>query len=209
MPWYFSPHTGGKKIPPGVQERTRARVLAHAQRKYAGQYDRLDVRFRGALCYIDAYRDSSTHPLHLVQLAAPLLDMETSGRSARRQRRRIDVPLSMQQRILLWPGSRVRRRHFRANDPLSRVGNVPRQSDWGSDAPHRKRAGWISPPGLLGTLCRNHHRSREGLVLRRGVVACLLIRRACAVPRASSDRVSRRWCRQARLREKTTPEHAA
>jgi len=68
MPWYLSPHTGGKKIPPAVQERTRARVEAHGRRQCAGKYDRLDVRFRGALCYIDAYRQSSEHPVHLVRL---------------------------------------------------------------------------------------------------------------------------------------------
>jgi hypothetical protein len=68
MPWYFSPHTGGRKIPPQVQERTRERVEEHARRRYAGHYDRIDVRFRGALCYIDAYRDKSPHPWHLVRL---------------------------------------------------------------------------------------------------------------------------------------------
>ena len=52
MAWYFTPHTGGKKIPPQVQDRIRARVLEHARRRYGGRYDRLDVRFRGALCYI-------------------------------------------------------------------------------------------------------------------------------------------------------------
>src|SRR5258706_445119 len=68
MPWYFNPHAGGKKIPPPVQERTRARLEAHGRRRYEGKYDRLDVRFRGALCYIDAYRESSPHPFHLVRL---------------------------------------------------------------------------------------------------------------------------------------------
>jgi hypothetical protein len=68
MPWYFSPHTGGKKVSPVVQERTRARLEVHGHRQYPGRYDRLDVRFRGALCYVDAYRQSSPHPLHLVRL---------------------------------------------------------------------------------------------------------------------------------------------
>lgn len=68
MPWYFNPHTGGKKIPPQVQERTRAQVLEHGRRRYGGRYDRLEVRFRGALCYIDAYREASPVPLHLVRL---------------------------------------------------------------------------------------------------------------------------------------------
>ena len=68
MAWHYNPHVGGVKIPPTVQERTRARILAYAATQYAGRYDRLDVRFRGALCYIDAYRNSSTRPIHLVRL---------------------------------------------------------------------------------------------------------------------------------------------
>ena len=53
--WIFSPHTGGSPIPPAVQVDTRRRILAHAQKHYAGRYSTIDVRFRGALCYIDAY----------------------------------------------------------------------------------------------------------------------------------------------------------
>jgi hypothetical protein len=68
MPWHYNPHTGGKRIPPQVQERTRARILAHAAKRYAGQYDRLDIRFRGALCYVDAYQKPSPLPIHLVRL---------------------------------------------------------------------------------------------------------------------------------------------
>jgi hypothetical protein len=54
-PWVYNPHTGGKKIPPAVQQRTEQRILDYAAKNYPGQYTRLDVRFRGALCYIDAY----------------------------------------------------------------------------------------------------------------------------------------------------------
>jgi hypothetical protein len=68
MPWHFNPHGGGTKIPPAVQARTRARLQEHAGRRYGGTYERLDVRFRGALCYVDAYRDDSPEPLHLVRL---------------------------------------------------------------------------------------------------------------------------------------------
>lgn len=53
--WVYSPHSGGVKIPPSVQARTRQRILAYAQEHYAGRFNRIDVRFRGALCYIDAY----------------------------------------------------------------------------------------------------------------------------------------------------------
>ena len=66
--WVYNPHSGGKKAPPAVQERIRDRILKHAAKKYAGRYDRIDVRFRGALCYVDAYVESSPYPLHLVRL---------------------------------------------------------------------------------------------------------------------------------------------
>jgi hypothetical protein len=57
MPWVFDPDAGGVKIPKPVQERTRQRILAHAAKQYAGKYTRLDVRFRGQFCYIDAYQE--------------------------------------------------------------------------------------------------------------------------------------------------------
>jgi len=42
-------------MPPEVQERTRRRILAYAEKHYKGKYNRIEVRFRGALCYVDAY----------------------------------------------------------------------------------------------------------------------------------------------------------
>jgi hypothetical protein len=56
-PWVFDPGSGGKKVPPPVQQRTRQRILAHAESQYKGHYTRLDIRFRGPFCYIDAYRE--------------------------------------------------------------------------------------------------------------------------------------------------------
>ena len=50
-----SPHSGGKSIPPTVQRDTTQRILSHAAGQHAGKYARIDVRFRGAFCYIDAY----------------------------------------------------------------------------------------------------------------------------------------------------------
>jgi hypothetical protein len=55
--WTYNPHTGGVKIKPADQERIRQRILAHANKHYAGKFTRLDIRFRGALCYIDAYTE--------------------------------------------------------------------------------------------------------------------------------------------------------
>ncbi len=53
--WMYDPHSGGRKIPDPSQERIRSRILAHANKTYAGKFDRIDVRFRGQFCYVDAY----------------------------------------------------------------------------------------------------------------------------------------------------------
>ena len=61
-PWVYDPHTDGVKIPERVQQRTRQRILADAEQHYAGKYTRLDVRFRGQFCYIDAYTEPHVPP---------------------------------------------------------------------------------------------------------------------------------------------------
>lgn len=66
--WVFSPHAGGSPIPPSLQDDTRRRVLAHAYERYAGRYTRLDVRFRGALCYLDAYCEPARPSKALLRL---------------------------------------------------------------------------------------------------------------------------------------------
>ena len=55
--WVYDPHSGGVKIPQAVRDRTRNRILAYAEKHYAGKYIRIDIRFRGQLCYIDAYTE--------------------------------------------------------------------------------------------------------------------------------------------------------
>ena len=57
MPWVYNPNTGGKTIPPAVKLRTEQRILDYANKQFAGKFSRIDVRFRGALCYIDAYTE--------------------------------------------------------------------------------------------------------------------------------------------------------
>jgi hypothetical protein len=57
MPWVFDPQSGGVKVPPRVQEETRRRILAYAEKHYQDKYTRLDIRFRGPFCYIDAFRE--------------------------------------------------------------------------------------------------------------------------------------------------------
>lgn len=55
--WVFDPHSGGTPIPEAVRRRVTERLQRYAAEHYAGKYTRLDVRFRGALCYIDAYTE--------------------------------------------------------------------------------------------------------------------------------------------------------
>jgi len=55
--WVYNPHVGGTKIPPSVQASVTRRLLAYAAKHYAGKFIRIDVRFRGALCYLDAYQE--------------------------------------------------------------------------------------------------------------------------------------------------------
>jgi hypothetical protein len=55
--WCCNPHAGGVKIPPARQDDVRRRLERHAAANYAGKYTRLEIRFRGALCYIDAFQE--------------------------------------------------------------------------------------------------------------------------------------------------------
>ena len=53
--WVFSPGSGGTPIPEAVKRRTTVRLNGYAVEHFAGRYTRLDIRFRGQFCYIDAY----------------------------------------------------------------------------------------------------------------------------------------------------------
>ena len=55
--WVYDPQSGGVLIPKAVQERVRSKILSHAEKNYAGKYNRIDVRFRGKFCYVDAYTE--------------------------------------------------------------------------------------------------------------------------------------------------------
>ncbi len=66
--WVYDPHSGGKTIPPEVRKRTAARIEKHAQAKYAGKFTRLDIRFRGALCYIDAFTEPDEPDKELLKI---------------------------------------------------------------------------------------------------------------------------------------------
>jgi hypothetical protein len=55
--WVLDPNSGGKRIPESVQRRTEQRIRRYAEEHFAGRYTRLDIRFRGQFCYVDAYTE--------------------------------------------------------------------------------------------------------------------------------------------------------
>ena len=52
--WVYNPHAGGVKMSEACKLQVRARVEAYAERNLEGKCDRVTVRCRGALCYLDA-----------------------------------------------------------------------------------------------------------------------------------------------------------
>ncbi len=62
MAWVFDPHSGGTKIPQDLHAIIRQRIEQYAAEHHAGKYLRIDVRFRGPCCYIDAYREPDLSP---------------------------------------------------------------------------------------------------------------------------------------------------
>ena len=60
--WVRDPHSGGTKIPEALKVATRKTVLEYANKNYAGKFIKIDVRFRGQLCYIDAYTEPDLGP---------------------------------------------------------------------------------------------------------------------------------------------------
>ena len=64
----LDPHSGGIKIPPAVQRHTEHRILSHVAAHHAGKFARIEVRFRGALCYIDAYAQPQEPTPDLLQV---------------------------------------------------------------------------------------------------------------------------------------------
>lgn len=66
--WMSSPHRGGQKISPAVQEETRQRIMKHAAKIIPGKASQLRLRFSGPFCYIDAEEPDSPEPTHLCRL---------------------------------------------------------------------------------------------------------------------------------------------
>ncbi|HXK29541.1 MAG TPA: hypothetical protein VJ646_14915, partial [Candidatus Binatia bacterium] len=72
--WVLSPHTGGSKVSVAVQDETRRRILRHAERYYRGLFTRIEVRFRGQFCYIDAFTEPARPSKRTLELLNETLD---------------------------------------------------------------------------------------------------------------------------------------
>ncbi len=55
--WSFDPDSGGVRIPEAVRRRTEQRLRRYAEEHFSGRYTRLDIRFRGQFCHVDAYTE--------------------------------------------------------------------------------------------------------------------------------------------------------
>ncbi len=55
--WVFDPDSGGVKIPERLKPEVVRRINAAAEEHFKGKYTRLDIRFRGHFCYIDAFSE--------------------------------------------------------------------------------------------------------------------------------------------------------
>lgn len=55
--WVNDPNSGGVTIPERLKTLVSKRINDYAEQHYSGKYKRIDVRFRGQFCYIDAYTE--------------------------------------------------------------------------------------------------------------------------------------------------------
>ncbi len=55
--WVYDSQSGGKKIPDAIKPQLRQRILDHAEKHYVGKDNRIEIRFKGKFCYIDAYTE--------------------------------------------------------------------------------------------------------------------------------------------------------
>ncbi len=60
--WVFDPDYGGVPIKDPVKRRTEERIRRYAEQHFAGRYTRLEIRFRGQFCYVDAYAEPRVPP---------------------------------------------------------------------------------------------------------------------------------------------------
>jgi hypothetical protein len=57
--WMFDPHTGGAKLSPGRKVEVENRIQRYVSQNLKDKCARIEVRFRGPLCYVTAWRRRS------------------------------------------------------------------------------------------------------------------------------------------------------
>jgi hypothetical protein len=57
-----------QSIPPAICSKLPKSILSYAKKHFAGQFTHIDIYFRGALCYIDAYCDPAVRSEDLSRL---------------------------------------------------------------------------------------------------------------------------------------------
>ena len=57
--WVFDPHSGGVKLSQSRKIEVEKRIKKYFNRNLMDKCDRVEVRFRGALCYVTALRTES------------------------------------------------------------------------------------------------------------------------------------------------------
>ena len=72
--WGFNPNAGGKTIPRTLRIDVQNRLEKHAASKYKGKYYRLNIKFRGALCYMDAYQEPQKPNQKILDLTRESID---------------------------------------------------------------------------------------------------------------------------------------
>lgn len=55
-------NTVGITIPETLRKQVEQRITVYAKKYFAGKYTRIDMRFKGQFCYIDAYREPVVSP---------------------------------------------------------------------------------------------------------------------------------------------------
>jgi hypothetical protein len=75
--WAFSPNSGGKKIPDLVRIDVEKRINDVAEQQLKETFIRLDLRFKGQFCYIDAFTKPGMRKSCRKQGKSVLKDCET------------------------------------------------------------------------------------------------------------------------------------
>lgn len=68
MPWVFTPHSGGNKIPPAQHDMLRCQAEAFAKTRPWFSEHELVLRFKNQFCYIDAMARKEKKPFSMGRL---------------------------------------------------------------------------------------------------------------------------------------------